>query len=325
MARAGILYSHVATAAAQLAAAGKNPTVDTVREAMGGTGSKSTIAPMLKQWKAQHEGEVAAAGAGLPADLLEAVRGVYERVQESAKSQVEQLRAEHQLAVQGAANAMNLLREDVRQLAAEREALKTELTSVKLTLAREQTAMQKDAVAIAALESEREGQAQRLADRAAEVRELSDQLAQARHQFEHFQDASAAQRQDDKQAYEARIGRAEQEAAALRVHLQDSREALAVLRSEKAYLEHNLAAQLDTAREQTRKLYESTEALTAAREMASSRQFEMELAVDRLEHAHQENVRLKARVDEMEGENMVLKAKSTTPTVTGPKTRGRKT
>ena len=29
MARAGVLYSHVAKAAAQLAAAGKNPTVDT--------------------------------------------------------------------------------------------------------------------------------------------------------------------------------------------------------------------------------------------------------------------------------------------------------
>ena len=64
MARAGILYSHVAKAAAQLTAAGKNATVDTVREALGGTGSKSTIAPMLKQWKAQHEGEVAAAQRG---------------------------------------------------------------------------------------------------------------------------------------------------------------------------------------------------------------------------------------------------------------------
>jgi hypothetical protein len=103
MARAGVLYSHVAKAAAQLAAAGKNPTVDTVREAIGGTGSKSTIAPMLKQWKAQHGGEVAAAGAGLPADLLEAVQGVYERVQEGAKAQVEQLRAEHQQAAQGRA------------------------------------------------------------------------------------------------------------------------------------------------------------------------------------------------------------------------------
>lgn len=322
MARAGILYSHVAKAAAQLAAAGKNPTVDTVREAMGGTGSKSTIAPMLKQWKAQHEGEVAAAGAGLPADLLEAVQGVYERVQEGAKAQVEQFRAEHQLAAQDAARAVEALHAEGRQLGAEREALAGELASVKATLAREQAAGQKDAVAIAALESEKDGQAQRLADRAAEVRELADQLAQARRQFEHFQDASATQRQEDKSAYEARIARTEQEAATLRTYLQDSREALAVLRNEKGHLEHTLAEQLDVARELARKLYEATEALTAAREMTSSRQFEMEMAEERLGHAQQENLRLEARVGELEDENVMLKTKAT---VSAPKGRGRKT
>lgn len=322
MARAGVLYSHVAKAATHLAAAGKNPTVDTVREAMGGTGSKSTIAPMLKQWKAQHEGDVAAAGAGLPADLLEAVQGVYVRVQEGAKAQVEQLRAEHQQAEQEAARAVEALRAEGRQLGAEREALAGELANVKLMLVREQVARQKDAVAIAALESEKDGQAQRLADRAAEVRELADQLAQARRQFEHFQDASAIQRQEDKSAYEARIACTEEEAVMLRTYLQESREALAVLRSEKVHLEHTLAEQLDAAREEARKLYEAMEALTAAREMASSRQFGMEMAEERLGHAQQANVRLEARLAELEGENVMLKTKGTASV---PKARGRKT
>lgn len=322
MARAGVLYSHVAKAAAQLAAAGKNPTVDTVREAMGGTGSKSTIAPMLKQWKAQHEGEVAAAGAGLPADLLEAVQGMYERAQEGAKAQVEQLRAEHQQAAQEAARAVEALHAETRQLGAEREALAGELTNVKAMLAREQVSRQKDAVAIAALESEKDGQAQRLADRAAEVRELADQLAQARRQFEHFQDASATQRQEDKSSYEARIARTEQEAATLRVYLQDSREALAVLRSEKVRLEHTLAEQLDAAREQARKLHEATEALTAAREIVSSRQFEVKMAEERLGQAQQAYARLEARLGVLEGENVMLKTKAT---ASAPKARGRKT
>ena len=322
MARAGILYSHVAKAASQLAAAGKNPTVDTVREAMGGTGSKSTIAPMLKQWKAQHEGEVAAAGTGLPADLLEAVQGVYERVQEGAKAQVEQLRAAQLLTAQEAARAVEALHAEGRQLGAKYEALAGELTSVKATLAREQVARQKDAVAIAALESDKDGQTQRLADRAAEVRELADQLDQARRQFEHFQDASATQRQDDKSAYEARIARTEQEAATLRTYLQDSREALAVLRSEKVHLEQTLAEQLDAAREKALKLYEVMEALAAAREMASSRQFELEMAEERLGHAQQTNVRLEARLAELEGENVMLNKKAT---ASAPKARGRKT
>lgn len=42
MARAGILYSHVVKATAKLVDEGKNLTVDSVREALGGTGSKST-------------------------------------------------------------------------------------------------------------------------------------------------------------------------------------------------------------------------------------------------------------------------------------------
>ena len=322
MARAGILYSHVAKAAAQLAASGKNPTVDAVREAMGSTGSKSTIAPMLRQWKAQHEGEVAAADAGVPADLLEAIRGVYERVQVGAQVHVEQLRIEHQLAAQKTAQTAETLRNEVRQLGIERESLEAKLDSVKAALAREQAARHQDAVAIAALESEKDGQAQRLADRAAEVRELADQLAQARRQFEHFQEASAAQRQEDKRTYEARIARTEQEAAMLRAYLQDSREALAVLRSEKVHLEHTLAEQLDATGEQARKLYEATEALTAARETASSRQFEMEMAEERLDHAQQANVRLEARLGELEGENVMLKTKAT---VAAPKVRGRKT
>lgn len=321
MARAGVLYSHVAKAAAQLAAAGKNPTVDTVREAMGGTGSKSTIAPMLKQWKAQHEGGLAAAGAGLPADLLEAVQGVYERVQEGAKAQVEQLRTEHQLAAQEAARAVEALHAEGRRLGAEREVLVGELASVKATLEREQARRQEDAVAIATLESEKSGQAQRLADRAAEVRELAEQLALARRQFEHFQDASATQRRDDKSAYEARIARTEQEAATLRNHLQESRETLAVLRSEKAHLEHTFAEQRDVVREQARKLHEATEALTAAREMASSRQFEMEMAEERLAHAQQANARLEWRLAELEGENVMLKTKAIAAV---PKERGRK-
>ncbi|MGC8146171.1 DNA-binding protein, partial [Salmonella enterica] len=80
MARAGILYSQVAKAASQLAAAGKAPTIDTVREALGDTGSKSTIAPMLKRWKTEHQEVVAGGDTGLPVDLVEAVKGVYQRL-----------------------------------------------------------------------------------------------------------------------------------------------------------------------------------------------------------------------------------------------------
>ena len=42
-ARSDVLYLHVAQAAAQLVAEGHSPTIDRIRAALGGTGSKSTI------------------------------------------------------------------------------------------------------------------------------------------------------------------------------------------------------------------------------------------------------------------------------------------
>ena len=60
--------THVAIAAAELTQDGKNPTVDSVREALGGTGSKSTIAPFLKRWKEEHQGEIAQLELGVPSN-----------------------------------------------------------------------------------------------------------------------------------------------------------------------------------------------------------------------------------------------------------------
>ena len=108
----------------------------------------------------------------------------------------------------------------------------------------------------------------------------------------------------------------------MRTYLQDSREALAVLRSEKVYLEHILAKQLDVAREQAGTLREVTEALKETRELASSSQFELEMAEERLKHCQQANLRLEARLTELEDENAMMTTKAT---VSPPKARGRKT
>lgn len=52
MARIGVTFLDVSKAAEALRAHGQEPTVDRVREHLG-TGSKSTIAPLLKRWREQ--------------------------------------------------------------------------------------------------------------------------------------------------------------------------------------------------------------------------------------------------------------------------------
>lgn len=312
MARAGILYSQVAKAAAQLSATGTAPTVDTVRAVLG-TGSKSTIAPMLKQWKGEHQGESAAAGAGLPADLLESVKGVYQRLEAGAQAQVEQLRVAHQQAFQEATHQLEAERVAGRQLRAERDALAVELAEMKAASAHERDEQQHAALTVATLRVECEGLTQRLADRAGEVKLLADQLAQARQQFDYYQDKAAEQRQIDRQAAEMRIAALERELGAVRSNLQEHRETLIVMRGDKAHLEDKVAELGEARKAHALQLHEATEALHAARATANARQLEMEIAEQRLDDAERAIVHMGDKISAQEKANAELPKEAHSP------------
>ncbi|MFJ3318990.1 DNA-binding protein [Herbaspirillum huttiense] len=211
MARAGILYSQVAKAASQLAAAGKAPTIDTVREALGDTGSKSTIAPMLKRWKTEHQEVVAGGDTGLPVDLVEAVKGVYQRLQDDVTRQLEGANEAHEQAQAAMRNQRDAALAAEAQLRQVHTTLVRDHTQTQQTLARCQQDLQANALALTAARTENAGLQQRLTDRAAEAHALNKQLAQTRTQFEHFQEAAVRQRAEERQAFEQRLSRLEQE------------------------------------------------------------------------------------------------------------------
>ena len=91
MARAGVTYHDIAKAAEAIKTQGQEPTVDRVRERLG-TGSKSTIAPLLKRWRSDNGegGDIT----GLPSDLVEVVKSLHERVQQMADHRIEEARQE---------------------------------------------------------------------------------------------------------------------------------------------------------------------------------------------------------------------------------------
>jgi chromosome segregation ATPase len=236
MARSGVLYVHVATAAAQLVAEGHNPTIDSVRAALGGTGSKSTIAPLLKRWKAAHPGTVAQAEWGLPAELVLAVRGVYEKVQAQAALQVEQAEQRHQAATAE-------LQEQLQQAFGERDTLLNAQEQQAQALAAAHTRSQglaetvhRQEIVLAGLGSEKLGLEQRLADRAAEVAALTQHLQQARVQFEHYQVSVAQQRADERQSAEQRQQHLEQELTELRQRLLVQQARLGELQAQEQHL-----------------------------------------------------------------------------------------
>lgn len=247
MARPGIMYVQVADAAARLAAAGKNPTIDGIREALGGTGSKSTIAPLLKRWKTAHQETAAQAELGLPVELVQALKGVYEKVQAEAAQQREQATQAHQAEL---ADLQETLRLAHGEHAALREAYQEQDRALKVAMAHIQdlqAARHRQEVALASLSSEKLGLEQRLSDRADEVATLTQQSTQARKQFEHYQESVARQRAEERQAAEQRQARLEQEATAARERtfsqqalLNGAQAQLQGLAADKECLEHSL-------------------------------------------------------------------------------------
>jgi len=85
MGRIGITSQDVINAISKLQGQQKHPTVDHIREVLG-TGSKSTIARFLREWKARHSLQNDDDGR-LPGDLLGMVKGLWDRLQEKAVNQ----------------------------------------------------------------------------------------------------------------------------------------------------------------------------------------------------------------------------------------------
>jgi chromosome segregation ATPase len=220
MARAGILYSSVAQAAAQLVAAGKNPTVDTVRDALGDTGSKSTIAPMLKRWKAEHQNQVLTQDTGLPADLLQAVKGLYERLQQEAAEKIEAIHTSMEAEKQAFKTQLNTAHELTSTLAQEKDELNGLLGKEKAERVQIENALQQMHLAHTKAETEITGLHQRLADRQSQIDGMHKQLEQARTQFEHYQESTAQQRTGERQ-------QAEQSRLRLENELTEARQAVA--------------------------------------------------------------------------------------------------
>jgi chromosome segregation ATPase len=216
MARAGILYSQVASVAVQLTGRGINATVDNVREALGNTGSKSTIAPLLKRWKSEQEERISATQTGLPADLVVAIKNLYEHLQHEATQKIDAALAELESARASFKEQLQDAHDAAAVLKTERDALDAALTEERNAHEKLGSAFHGLQVTEAKLQAEAAGLTQRLQDRRTEVENLQQQLHQARAQFEHYQEAIAGQRSEERRQFEQAKGTLEVELMEIR-------------------------------------------------------------------------------------------------------------
>jgi DNA-binding protein YbaB len=220
----GITYADVASAAQAVADAGGNPTVDNVRAAMGDRGSRSTIAPLLRQWKEQFQEDQPEAGRRLPGELLRAVEGLYERVTAAADERVAQASQKFH---EQAAELQRQLREAQDQaelLARERDALGSELLRERGLAAEHRETVRKQLEKINELRVAHAGAEGEAALRSQQLEAEKQKLIEAHEQRRYFEATMIEQRRVEKQEVAQLLASRDQQLVDLKQQVQQLRQ-----------------------------------------------------------------------------------------------------
>lgn len=213
MSRTGITFEEVKKAIAELQGRQKNPTVDSIREILG-TGSKSTIARFLREWRAKH-GLSSDSDGRLPSDLLGIVNGLWDALQNKADNQIEQYRLEFDsktVQIQQQLTQARQIEADLRQtihtLEEQFHQQKEEEKQLKSRLMTEEQDKIRMMERAASLETRRE-------ENHAENKRLHQLLKHVQENLEHYQASTQQLRQEQSLAMEKQQNEYEQRSSSL--------------------------------------------------------------------------------------------------------------
>ena len=198
MARAGVTYHDVAKAAEAIKAQGQEPTVDRVREHLG-TGSKSTIAPLLERWRSDN-GDAADTN-GLPSDLVEVVKSLHERVQQMADHRIEQARQEFKGLNEDLRKKLDDASNAITQLTARQKDLEIQIGQLTNEVDQKTQALEDTRINLTKAEMQRDEAIARTADLKETVTELKQENRDIRDHFEHYQQRTAEDRQQEREQF----------------------------------------------------------------------------------------------------------------------------
>ncbi|WP_290538429.1 DNA-binding protein [Alcanivorax sp.] len=198
MARAGVTYYDIVKAAETIKAGDQEPTVDRVREQLG-TGSRSTIAPLLKRWRSDNDG--AAEVSGLPRDLVEVVKSLHERMQQMADQRIDQIRQEFDALNDERHKRLTEANTSIVQLTARLQDMGVQLELLNEEKRQQSRSLEDTRVALAKAESQRDEAIARSTELKKTVTELKQENRDIRDHFEHYQQRTAADRQQEREQF----------------------------------------------------------------------------------------------------------------------------
>jgi len=147
MSRLGITFEQVELAAEKILAQGENPTIEKIRNLLGGTGSNTTLSKHLNEWRSQR---LMATRDDLPAPHIPpdtvhaAVNRVWKEIHEEASLQVQHTREQARAEIEAIKKQIDSLQQTNNSLTQERDSLQQFLN--QLTAEKETTVLDLKAV-----------------------------------------------------------------------------------------------------------------------------------------------------------------------------------
>lgn len=229
MARPGVTYTEIASAAQQIAASGRFPTVEGVRLILG-TGSNSTVGQHLRTWKMKQDStQQIATKENIPEALIAAIKGVWEVVMTQSETAIQTIQDEASQTVSTNKQHLEQLQKSnnewqqrYQQLKQKYDGLAHEKATLDHLLINEKLELATTAVKLANMEQKYEEKQMR-------VDELNRQNQQIQANLEHYRESSLAQRLEDQQRYEQQQNQLERTIQQLNQELVEAKRSSGIL------------------------------------------------------------------------------------------------
>ena len=209
MARSGVNYIDISKAAKTIQDNNEEPTVDRVR-ALLGTGSKSTIGPLLKRWKEATQRDAVTTKtkeevSDLPDEIMLAASQLSARINALADERIAEADDEIAEAKEECAQKLAAAQTQIHTLTQQNNTQKMELSNNAAVI----TALNSEQVVSnltnAKLSSTVEQQTKEIDNLKAEIEELKQEKREVREHFEHFQAQTALDRDQEREQFRSQI------------------------------------------------------------------------------------------------------------------------
>lgn len=209
MARLGVTYQDIANAANQLLGQGKQPTIELIRGILG-TGSSTTIANHLRQWRAEQDGSLNLSRTeNLPKEMITMMKGLWESLSHQAQEQVRDKENRYQQELTDLQQELQKYKTNNQrwqQLFNQWTKEKEQLTAENSLFEQAIDELQKEKEAISA---KLESQANQLQEKQNRVEELNRLHSVAQNNLEHYRESAREQRLLDENRHSQQMQQAE--------------------------------------------------------------------------------------------------------------------